>query len=164
MVLLIVLVSSIAGLLGFHRLLDAEPGGGGGEAAADQDRADVHQHRDGLRHHLVPVGQPGLHHRALAHRDDRHHGRGRHLRSEDQLRLVLHYARLCHLVLLRHRQLQHHVFLKVGCSCSTAVERMPHNLEVVDSNPAGCWAFFNVSSFPLLVEGPSRRCISNCVL
>ena len=26
--------------------------------------------------------------------------------------------------------------------CSTAVEPMPHNKEVVGSNLAGCWAFF----------------------
>ena len=30
-----------------------------------------------------------------------------------------------------------------GSGCSTAVERTPHNIEVVGSNPAGCWAFFS---------------------
>ena len=30
----------------------------------------------------------------------------------------------------------------VGHGCSTAVELMPHDLEVMGSIPAGCWAFF----------------------
>ena len=32
--------------------------------------------------------------------------------------------------------------VKSGRGSSTAVERTPHNQEVVGSNPAGCWAFF----------------------
>ena len=33
--------------------------------------------------------------------------------------------------------------LQDGCySCSTAVEHTPQNLEVIGSNPAGCWALF----------------------
>ena len=31
--------------------------------------------------------------------------------------------------------------LKVGFGCGTAVEHTPRNLDVVGSNPAGCWAF-----------------------
>ena len=33
-------------------------------------------------------------------------------------------------------------WIALGSGCSTAVERMPRNREVVGSNPAGCWAFF----------------------
>ena len=31
---------------------------------------------------------------------------------------------------------------KMGSGCGTAVEHMPHDIEVVGSNPAGCLAFF----------------------
>ena len=34
----------------------------------------------------------------------------------------------------------------------TAVERMPHNLEVMGWNPFGCWAFFSSSSFPTFIH------------
>ena len=49
----------------------------------------------------------------------------------------------------------------VGSGCITAVERMPHDREVVGLNPAGCWAFF-LFSIPSVVRalnsGLSWRC------
>ena len=42
------------------------------------------------------------------------------------------------------------LFLDMGRGCSTAVERSPRNLEVVGSNPVGCWAFFFFFDFRYL--------------
>ena len=47
-----------------------------------------------------------------------------------------------------------------GDGCSSAVESMSHNREVMDSNPARYWAFFSSQSWQDCVfnSGPSLRC------
>ena len=43
---------------------------------------------------------------------------------------------------------EHKSFSLMGRNFSTAVEHTPHNKEVMGSNPACCWAFFLLLSFP----------------
>ena len=40
----------------------------------------------------------------------------------------------------------------MGHGCSTVVEQTPHIHEVVGLNPAGCWAFFLLLSFPTFLH------------
>ena len=40
----------------------------------------------------------------------------------------------------------------MGRGCITAVENMPRHLEVVGSNPPGCWAFFFFLYFPTFLH------------
>ena len=40
--------------------------------------------------------------------------------------------------------MNHYNVLGSGSSCSTAIEHMPRDREVVGSNPDGCWAFFSL--------------------
>ena len=41
----------------------------------------------------------------------------------------------------------HYLPASCGIDCSTTVVHTPRDREVVDSNPAGCWAFFSSLSF-----------------
>ena len=47
-------------------------------------------------------------------------------------------------------------FILLSSGCSSAVERTPHDREVVGFYPAGFWAFSLL--YPILNSGPSWRC------
>ncbi len=114
-----IILCFIPGLLGFHGILHTQSSSWRSKATVDQDRSNGHQHRHGHRYRALPPGQLSLHHRPHAHGDRGIQCRGGHLRRQDYFRTILPDAGLRDDVLLRDRQLQHHVLVEAssrGCS------------------------------------------------